>query len=58
VTGERDPEAQWVCRCRLPDGVIETSYWITQDAADQMESETESAYPGAACDVFPTGDAR
>jgi hypothetical protein len=45
----------WRCRCRLPDGSYETTFWHTQDGADQMESETEQAYPGARCEVEPVG---
>jgi hypothetical protein len=38
---------RWRCLCRFPDGSVEETEWITQDGADQMESETEQAYPGA-----------
>ena len=43
----------WVCRCTWPDGRVETTEWFTQDAADQMESETEQAHPGVVCEVYP-----
>jgi hypothetical protein len=46
-------EQRWRCICVLPDGTIETTFWITQDGADQMESETEQAFPGALCTVEP-----
>lgn len=45
--------ARWRCRCWLPDGTREDTFWITQDGADQMESETERACPGAWCEVEP-----
>ncbi len=44
------------CYCHMPDGTIEVSYWLTQDGADQMESETEQAFPGARCEVEPVED--
>lgn len=52
-----NPHARWACRCAFPDGRIETSYWATQDAADQMETETEQAFPGTVCTVEPCDDA-
>ena len=46
----------WLCRCKMPDGTTELTFWLTQDGADQMESETEQAYPGAWCEVEPVED--
>lgn len=46
----------WFCVCWLPGGV-EATEWITQDGADQMACETESAWrrkrKKVACVVVP-----
>jgi len=48
----------WLCVCRLPSGVTETTEWITQDGADQMADETEAYWrrkkKRAACVVAPS----
>jgi hypothetical protein len=46
-------DCAWVCECRKPDGSTETTFWITQDGAYEMETETERAFPGTVCEVFP-----
>lgn len=47
----------WLCVCRLPNGTVETTEWITQDGADQMASETEAEWrrkrKRAVCQVAP-----
>jgi hypothetical protein len=43
----------WQCVCRFADGSVEATEWMTQDGADQMESETEQANPGCVCEVTP-----
>ena len=48
---------RWRCRCRMPDGSIEDSFWFSQDGACEMESETEQALPGTVCEVEPVEDA-
>jgi hypothetical protein len=51
----------WLCVCRLPDGRMETTDWISQDGADQMAVETEGEWERqgrrAVCVVVPTAAA-
>jgi hypothetical protein len=47
----------WLCSCRLPDGQLEITHWITQDGADQMAAETEAEWrrrgKRVVCEVAP-----
>jgi hypothetical protein len=59
--GDGDPpddDCEWACRCRTPDGAIETTYWITQDGASEMEADSEQAVPGTVCVVFPLDETK
>jgi len=48
--GDVPEGCEWICRCRMPDGTIETTYWITEDGAAEMEAEAERT--GGLCVVF------
>jgi len=47
----------WLCLCILRDGSAEETEWLTQDDADQMAAETETAWEvkglRACCAVGP-----
>ena len=44
-------DAKWICRCLFPDGTLTSTFWLTQDAA--CEAESEAGQFRAVCVVYP-----